>query len=275
MLTVSLVNHIAYFYRCKPCKLIKSDCVTRFSKLHSFLVDDLVTHFMTANKEANILSTLRRSIVNRLIETNATRTVKVSKIKKGGILFKEGEAFDHIYVIFSGSVKTYTTTLSGNEKITCFFHQDDILGFSGIDAGTYPVSARALETTHVCRIMFSDIETLSLKDPELQRSIFKLMSRQIHENQKLLSLLGKTQSEKRVASFLLNLYYQRHALSSEIQHKLTMSRKDIGNYLGITEETVSRSITKLSKSGFISISGKTFSIIDTQKLVEFIDGYVK
>lgn len=230
---------------------------------------------MTANNEPNSLSTLRRSIINRLIETNATKTVKVTKIKKGGIAFEEGEPFHHIYVILSGSIKTYTTTLSGSEKITCFFHQDDILGFSGVDSGIYPVSARALETTHVCRIMFSQIETLSLKDPELQRNIFKLMSRQIHENQKLLSLLGKTQSEKRVASFLLNLYNQRHSLPSETQHKLTMSRKDIGNYLGITEETVSRSITKLSKSGLITISGKTYNITDTQKLIELIDGYVK
>ncbi|MCB5161288.1 cyclic nucleotide-binding domain-containing protein [Marinomonas algarum] len=220
------------------------------------------------------LYALRKSIISNLIDTSTmTNSGKITKLKKGDLVFKECDEFHYIYILLSGSIKTFTTINSGTEKITCFYYQDDIVGFSGIDTGRYPVSAKALEASSVFRIRFNDIEKLTDKHPNLQNNMLRLMSRQIHENQNLLSLLGKTQSEKKVASFLFNIYIQSCHSSTFTTLKLPMSRRDIGNYLGITEETVSRSITKLSQNNLIAISGKKFNIVDKMKLVELIDGH--
>ncbi|MCZ2720741.1 cyclic nucleotide-binding domain-containing protein [Marinomonas sp. 15G1-11] len=184
-------------------------------------------------------------------------------IKKGEMIFRQGEAFQYIYIILSGTVKTYTISQSGEEQITSFYYPNDLVGLNSIDSDTYPDFAKALETTSFYKIAFNQLEELDRKTPNLKNNLFKIMSHQIHENQHVISQVGKVQSERRIASFLLNVA-SRYERQNGIGHpfKMPMSRNEIGNYLGLTVETVSRAMTKLHKKECIYIEGKHVTILN-------------
>ena len=192
-------------------------------------------------------------------------------LKKGDVLFRQGQAFDAVYAVRTGTLKTFNITNSGEEQITGFYCPSELVGLSGIDTDVYPVSAKALETTTVCEIPFSHLEELSSQIPSLKRQIFKIMSRKISDDQQMMVLLGKKNADEKVASFLLNLSnrFEKRGYSA-VSFRLSMSRNEIGNYLGLAVETVSRVITRFQKNGLIEVEGKEISIInlrEVQKLV--------
>ncbi|MEO9656331.1 fumarate/nitrate reduction transcriptional regulator Fnr [Marinomonas sp.] len=192
-------------------------------------------------------------------------------LKKGDVLFRQGQSFDAVYAVRTGTLKTFNITSSGEEQITGFYCPSELVGLSGIDTDIYPVSAKALETTTVCEIPFSHLEELSSQIPSLKRQIFKIMSRKISDDQQMMVLLGKKNADEKVASFLLNLSnrFEKRGYSA-VSFRLSMSRNEIGNYLGLAVETVSRVITRFQKSGLIKVEGKEITIInlpDVQKLV--------
>lgn len=197
---------------------------------------------------------------------------KTLVLGKGEFVCRQGQAFDSVYVLQTGSVKTFNMNDFGKEHITGFYHANDIVGFSGIDSGYYPISAKTLETTTICKVSFHKLEKLSTEIPYLKHQIFKIMSQQIVNNQRMLALLGSG-SDIKVASFLLSLSarFNREDSPSDF-FRLTMSRNDIGGYLGITVETVSRAFTKFQKENIIKIKGKDISIIDFPAMNSLIDG---
>ncbi|CUB04003.1 fumarate/nitrate reduction transcriptional regulator Fnr [Marinomonas fungiae] len=192
-------------------------------------------------------------------------------LKKGEILFHQGEEFDSVFAVRTGTLKTYNITNSGEEQITGFYCPSELVGLSGIDENHYPVSAKALETTTVCEIPFSHLEQLSSQIPSLKHQLFRLMSRKICDDQQMMVLLGKKNADEKVASFLLNLSHRfKKRGYSATAYRLSMSRGEIGNYLGLAVETVSRVMTRFQKNGLIDVDGKEISIINLPEMEKLV-----
>lgn len=194
---------------------------------------------------------------------------KSKPLKKGEHLFNQGGAFEYVYAIRAGTIKTYTITNEGEEQITGFYFPGELVGMSGFDNNEYPVSAKILETTTVCEIPFERLDDLSGQLPELRRQLLRTMSKEIREEQQMMLLLSKKNAEQRIATFLIKLS-QRFKLRgySETSFRLSMSRNEIGNYLGLAVETVSRIFTRFQKSGLLHVEGKEVNINDLDKLYE-------
>lgn len=190
-------------------------------------------------------------------------------IQGGEHLYRAGDKFTSIFAVRSGSIKTYMIDDDGIEQITGFYLPGEVLGFDGIDNEIYGSNVVALDTSTVCEIPFSRMEELSLQVPSLQRHFYQLMSRQIENNHRLLLTISKKNAEGRVATLLLSLSqrYSRRKLSPNAM-RLPMSRMDIGNFLGLTIETVSRTFSRLQKDEIIRVDGREVVILDHEKLSE-------
>ncbi|MCW9000119.1 MAG: fumarate/nitrate reduction transcriptional regulator Fnr [Kangiellaceae bacterium] len=188
-------------------------------------------------------------------------------LKKGEFLFHAGDDFDAIHAIRSGSLKSYTISSDGTEQITGFHLPGEIVGLNAISSTQYPSFAKALETSLVCTIPFDKLENLSRDIPGLQKQVFKVMSGEIREEQELMMLLSKKNADERFAAFIMNLSarFKRRGLS-EKEFQLTMTRGDIGNYLGLAVETVSRLVTRLQKRELIAIQDRYIQITDMTNL---------
>jgi len=188
-------------------------------------------------------------------------------LKKGEFLYHAGDHFEAIHAIRSGSLKSYTISSDGTEQITGFHLPGEIVGLNAISHSTYPSFAKALETSLVCTIPFDKLETLSRDIPGLQKQIFHVMSNEIRDEQNLMMLLSKKNADERFAAFIMNLSarYGRRGLSSK-EFQLTMTRSDIGNYLGLAVETVSRLVTRLQGNGLIGIQDRYIQITDMDGL---------
>ena len=165
-------------------------------------------------------------------------------LKKGEFLFRQGDTFGSVYAVRSGALKTFSLSDSGEEQITGFHLPSELVGLSGMDTEAYPVSAQALETTSVCEIPFERLDELALQLPQLRRQLMRVMSREIRDDQQMMLLLSKKTADERIATFLVNLSARFRARGfSPNQFRLSMSRNEIGNYLGLAVETVSRVFT--------------------------------
>jgi CRP/FNR family transcriptional regulator len=186
-------------------------------------------------------------------------------MQKGQYLYREGDEFQSVFAVRSGTLKAYKTTDDGREQVTGFYFPGEILGMDGISKNTHASSATTLETSAICEIPFSDLSELSSLMPNLQRHFFQLMSREITEDQLLITLLSKNSAEERVAALLLSISSRnaRRKLSAT-QFRLPMSRVDIGNYLGLTVETVSRVFSRMQKLDVIRVDNKEIDILDIQ-----------
>ncbi len=194
-------------------------------------------------------------------------------LHRGDHLFWEESAFEAIYAIKAGSLKAYTTTDAGEEQVTGFYLAGEVVGMDGIHTETHVSSAVALETTSICEIPFDRLQEATQVIPGLQNHFFKLMSREIQADQQLMLLLGKKSADARVASLLLSLgdRYKRRRLSEQ-RFRLPMSRSDIGNYLGLAVETVSRIFTRMQQQNILSVEGKEVCIIEREQLCRISAG---
>jgi len=190
-------------------------------------------------------------------------------VKRGEHLFHIGESFQAIYAVRSGSIKTYTPTEDGHEQVTGFHLPGELLGLDAVNTAFHPCAAKALETTSICEIPFTQLEELSNRIPTLQHQLLKVMSREILHDQSLLMLLGKKSAEERLAALLMSLsdrYHQRGFSPTEFY--LSMSRNDIGNYLGLAVETVSRLFTRFQEEGLLTVQRKHIRILDLRQMRE-------
>ena len=188
-------------------------------------------------------------------------------LQKSQHLYREGDDFQSVFAVRSGTLKAYKTTDDGREQVTGFYFPGEILGMDGISNNSHASSAKALETAAICEIPFSSLEKLSSLMPNLQRHFFQLMSREITEDQQLITLLSKNSADERVAALLLSISSRnaRRKLSST-QFRLPMSRVDIGNYLGLTVETVSRVFSRMQKMDILQVDNKEIEILDLHGL---------
>ncbi|MCT7941779.1 electron transport transcriptional regulator EtrA [Shewanella holmiensis] len=188
-------------------------------------------------------------------------------VQKGDQIFKSGDNLRALYAIRSGTIKSYTITEQGDEQITGFHLAGDVIGFDGIHSQMHQSFAQALETSMVCEIPYDTLDELSGSMPKLRQQIMRLMSNEIMIDQEMILLLSKKNAEERLAAFIYNLAnrFGERGFSPK-EFRLTMTRGDIGNYLGLTVETISRLLGRFQKSDFIEVNGKYISIIDHRAL---------
>jgi len=188
-------------------------------------------------------------------------------LHKADILFEAGQPQRSLYAIRTGSFKTFTLTEQGEQQITGFHLPGDIVGFDALSNHQHPSYAEALETAMVCEIPLPNLETLLDQLPRLRQQMMRLMSEDIQADQQMMLLLNRKTAEQKLATFLSQLA-QRYASRgfSANEFRLTMTRSDIGNYLGLTVETISRLLSKLDKEQLIQVNGKLISINDKTAL---------
>ena len=194
-------------------------------------------------------------------------------LKKGEFLFRQGDEFSSVYAVRSGTLKTSSITGCGQEQITGFHLPSEFVGLSGMDTELYPVSAIALETTSICEIPFDRLDELSAVLPQLRRQLMRIMSREIRDDQQMMMLLSKKTADERVATFLINLSARFRARGySPQQFRLAMSRNEIGNYLGLAVETVSRVFTRFQQNELLLAEGKEINLINLIDLCALAGG---
>lgn len=189
-------------------------------------------------------------------------------IQKSQVIFKAGDPLISLYAIRSGTIKSYTISETGEEQITSFHLPGDLVGFDAITNMVHPSFAQALETAMVCEIPFDVLDDLSGKMPKLRHQIIRLMSNEIKSDQEMILLLSKMNAEERLAAFIMNLSnrYSARGFSAR-EFRLTMTRSDIGNYLGLTVETISRLLGRFQKIGLLTVQGKYITINNVAELI--------
>lgn len=194
-------------------------------------------------------------------------------LKKGELVYRFGDPLRSLYAVKSGAVKTTGLMEDGRAQVTGFYLPGELLGFDAINADEHPCSAEALETTEVCEIPFTDLEALASKVPGLQHQLFKVMSREIVHEEQHLMMLGRMTAEERLASCLLS-FSRRQARLGQSADKLhlAMSRQDIGDYLGLALETVSRLFSRFQEEGTINVQGRNIELLDMECLKSLANG---
>jgi CRP/FNR family transcriptional regulator len=193
------------------------------------------------------------------------------KIKQGDLLFENGEIFTSLYAIRTGFFKTSVASEDGREQVTGFQMAGEIIGLDGIVNDRHTCNALALEDAEVCVMPFDHIEDLSREFPALQKHVHKIMSREIVREHGMMMLLGNMSAEERLANFLVNLVQRLFARGqSQSEFILRMSREEIGSYLGLKLETVSRTFSKYCEEGIIEVKQKHIKILKTDSLKQLV-----
>lgn len=177
-------------------------------------------------------------------------------LQRGEHLYRADDPQASLYAVRSGTLKTYLLSSDGNEQITGFHLPGELLGLDALGRHSHPGFAVALETSMLCSIPLTRLETLAGSLPQLRGELLRVMSEEIQADQRRLGLLRCT-GEERLAGFLLDLAgrFGRRGLSAR-HFILPMSRCEIANYLGLTSETVSRLLARYKRNGLLDIDGR-------------------
>ena len=194
------------------------------------------------------------------------------KVKRGAALFRNGEVFTSLFAIRTGFFKTLIASEDGRDQVTGFQMAGEVIGLDGIVNDHHTCDAVALEDAEVCVMPFADIEALSREVSGLQRHIHKIMSREIVREHGVMLLLGSMRAEERLAAFLLNLVQRLHARGfSQSELILRMTREEIGSYLGLKLETVSRTFSKFAEDGIVEVKQRHVRILETDALRRIVN----
>ena len=194
------------------------------------------------------------------------------KVKRQQNLYRAGDPFEAIYAIRAGSFKTDVLLEDGREQVTGFQMTGEILGLDGISTEAHSCNAVALEDSEVCVIAYDKLEQMSHEIEGLQLQFHKVMSREIVRDHGVMMLLGSMRAEERLAAFLLNLS-QRFAARGYAANEfhLRMTREEIGSYLGLKLETISRTLSRFQEEGLISVQQKHIQLVDTTGLKQLMN----
>jgi CRP/FNR family transcriptional regulator, anaerobic regulatory protein len=189
------------------------------------------------------------------------------RVKRGEALWETGDPLHALYAVRLGFLKSFIVTGDGQVQVTGFQMSGEIVGMDAIATGRHQSTAIALEDTEVCAIPFAELDRLMDRVPALQRQLFRIMSHEIVREQRNMALLGTMRAEQRLANFLLRLssLYQKRGYSAT-EFVLRMTREELGNYLGLKLETVSRLLSKLQQEGVIQVDNKAVKLLDLAAL---------
>jgi CRP/FNR family transcriptional regulator, anaerobic regulatory protein len=188
-------------------------------------------------------------------------------LRRGEYLFHTNDSLNALYIVRSGILKTSVTTEDGSEQITGFYLPGDILGLDGIETGYHRCTAVVMQTSSVCALPFQQLTSLCSEFRELQSQIWRLMSQEVMARQDLQLVMGQRDAEARLSTFLLTLSARMRRLGYSATHfQLPMTRHEIGNYLGLSMETVSRIFTRLQNDGVISRYKRFIQLMNMDQL---------
>jgi CRP/FNR family transcriptional regulator len=194
------------------------------------------------------------------------------RIKEGEILFREGQNFQFIYAVRTGTFKTILTLKDGREQVTGFQMAGELMGLDGLAEGKYASTAVALEDAEICAIPYSRLSELSAGSPDMLHVISRLMSREIVREHSQMMLLGSMNADERLAAFLLNLSRRlKERGFSATEFHLRMSRAEIASYLGLKVETVSRTFSGFQQQGLLEVHKKHVQILDLDGLAQSLE----
>ncbi|MDO4696288.1 MAG: fumarate/nitrate reduction transcriptional regulator Fnr [Neisseria sp.] len=195
------------------------------------------------------------------------------RLKKGEFLFRAGEAFHSLFAVRTGFFKTTIISRDGRDQVTGFFMSGELMGMDGICSCVHSCDAVALEDSEVCELPFENLEKISQSIPSMQTHFFRMMSREIVRDQNVMLLLGNMRAEERIAAFLLNLSQRLHSRGfAANDFVLRMSREEIGSYLGLKLETVSRTLSKFQHEGLILVEHKHIRLLQPEVLQKMVSG---
>lgn len=190
----------------------------------------------------------------------------IGPFQEGEHIFREGDAFNAIAAVRGGTVKTYVTDSEGREQVQGFFLPGEVIGLNAISQARYPCNAVALDTVLLCRFSFPNIAALAARMPGLQQQLFRLLSEDIG---KAALLAGNYTADERLAAFLISLSrrYAARGFSAN-GFRLTMTREDIGNYLRLAAETVSRVFRRFQDDGLLRVNRRDVELTERERLEE-------
>ena len=207
------------------------------------------------------------SVEKEEVEVIDDLVVDRPQLKKSEYLFHVGDKFQSLYAIKSGAVKTFGSTRDGREQITGFHFAGELIGLDAIGNNIHNCNAAALEKTVVCAMPYKSIEDIGTQIPSIQQEITRLMSKEIRNDEEMLMAMGGMRAEQRVACFLYNLYRRLLTRSNDKNTvRLPMTREEIGNYLGLSLETVSRRMSSLQDDGIIKVNNRLIALLDIDAL---------
>ena len=230
-----------------------------------------VININTANKSCSLCSLSHMCLPPGLNHRELAKLEHIARherfLKKGESLFKPGQQLKSLYVVRSGSIKTYLATHSGAQQVVGFHMPGKFLGFDAMGDGKHTCTAEALESSNICELPYAQLYKVAQQITGLNEYYMSLMGHEIAEEHKMMLMLGRRSANERIATFLLNISdnYSKRGYSP-VNFNLTMSRHDISNYLGLAVETISRSITHMQSIGIISVERKYIRIIDMPRL---------
>ena len=191
------------------------------------------------------------------------------RVFRGQALYRTGDPFSALYAVRTGVFKTTVSSEEGRDHVTGFQMAGEIMGLDGMASDRYSCDAIALEDAEVCIMPFGRIEDLSREIKALQTHLHRIMSREIVRDQNIMLLLGTMRAEERLAAFLVNLGQRLQARGfSSTDMVLRMTREEIGSYLGLKLETVSRTFSKFVEEGLITVKQKVIHIIAPERLAQ-------
>jgi len=207
--------------------------------------------------------------LERLDDIVATRRT----VARGDALFRVGDAFTALYAVRTGFFKTCVSSEDGRDQVTGFQMAGELLGLDGIGTDRHTCDALALEDSQVCIIPFHQLEELSRELSDLQRHFHKIMSREIVRDHGVMLLLGSMRAEERLAAFLLNLTQRLRTRGfSSSSLILRMTREEIGSYLGLKLETVSRAFSRFQDEGILTVKQRQIEVLDPDALQRLVNG---
>ena len=206
--------------------------------------------------------------LTQIDELVASRT----RLRKGDTLFRAGDKFASLYAIRSGSCKTISLTVDGHSQVAGYHMSGEIIGTDGIGSDHYGCQAIALEDTEVCVMPFDRLEAFGRKHLRFQHNVHRLLSLEIARQSRVMVLLGTMLAERRLAVFLLDLAdrYRERGYSS-CEFVLRMTREEIGSFLGLKLETVSRLFSKFQRDGLLQVEGRTIKLLDRTSLRRLVE----
>jgi len=206
-----------------------------------------------------------RQLVDQLV-------AKRMRLRKGDTLFRPGERFTTLYAIRLGSCKTVLLAEDGRDQVSGYHMAGDIIGTDGIARELHECQAIALEDTEVCAIPFARVEELSRASLQVLRNVHRMLATEIARDRHVMLMLGTMRADQRLAAFLLDLAQRYHARGySSSEYVLRMTRDEIGSYLGLKLETVSRLLSRMHREGLIQVQGRTIKLLDPVGLKSLVE----
>jgi CRP/FNR family transcriptional regulator, anaerobic regulatory protein len=197
-------------------------------------------------------------------------------LKRGDVLYRAGQTLSSLYIAREGAFKSTLTNADGVAQVIGFQIPGELMGLDAMGRGIHECEVQALTNANVCEIPLHELESVASQVPGLQHQLLRIIGQNIHRDHEHIEVLGRRSADERMALFLHGLLERYHQLGRPGNYLvLPMSREDIGNYLGLVIETVSRTLTKMQDEGLISVQGRQIQILDPAKLDAVVHAPIK